>query len=277
MTDERPLDELVRLDLDDRGVATITIDRAEAKNALTQPMRDRLGDLFEQLSVDLRVRVVVLRGSGDAFCAGADLRGGGSERPPRPEGAPSPAAGEIAQMIQEGWQRLVTTILDCRKPVIGQVNGVAAGGGFQLAVACDLVMAAESARFIQAFVHRGIVPDAGAAYLVTRLVGPQQAKELFFLGDKVGAADAHRIGLVNRVVPDDELAKAVDELAGRLAVLPTASIATSKRLINRALESDRATAFWEEANGQEVLMQTHDAQEGVAAFRERRDPEFKGY
>lgn len=277
MTDERPLDELVRLDLDDRGVATITIDRAEAKNALTQPMRDRLGDLFEQLSADLRVRVVVLRGTGDAFCAGADLRGGAAERPPRPEGAPSPAAGEIAQMIQEGWQRLVTTIQDCRKPVIGQVNGVAAGGGFQLAVACDLLVAAESARFVEAFVHRGIVPDAGAAYLVTRLVGPQQAKELFFLGDKVGAADAHRIGLVNRVVPDDDLDKAVDELAGRLAVLPTASIATSKRLINRAFESDRATAFWDEALGQEVLMQTHDAQEGVAAFRERRDPEFKGF
>jgi 2-(1,2-epoxy-1,2-dihydrophenyl)acetyl-CoA isomerase len=276
VSDDHPVDELIRLGLDDRGVATITIDRPEAKNALTQPMRDHLGDLFEQLSTDLRVRVVVLRGTGDSFCAGADLRSAG-ERPPRPDGAPSPAAGEIARMIQEGWQRLVTTIQDCNKPVIGQVNGVAAGGGFQLAVACDLVLAAESARFVQAFVHRGIVPDAGAAYLVTRIVGPQQAKELFFLGEKVAATDAHRIGLVNRVVPDDELDKAVDELAGRLAVLPTTSIATSKRLINKAYESDRATALWDEAIGQEVLMQTHDAKEGVAAFRERRDPDFKGY
>ncbi|MDX1510220.1 MAG: enoyl-CoA hydratase-related protein, partial [Nitriliruptorales bacterium] len=129
----------------------------------------------------------------------------------------------------------------------------------------------------QAFVHRGIVPDAGAAYLVTRLVGPQQAKELFFLGEKVGAADAHRIGLVNRVVPDDELDKAVDELAGRLAVLPTTAIAVTKRLVNTAYESDRTTALWDEAIGQEVVQHTEDAQEGVAAFRERRDPEFKGF
>ena len=277
MSDDRPVDELVQLALDDRGVATITIDRAEAKNALTQPMRDHLGDLFEQLSTDLRVRVVVLRGTGDAFCAGADLRGGQKERPPRPEGAPRMAAGEITQMLQEGWQRLISTIQDCRKPVIGQINGVAAGGGFQLAVACDLLVAAESARFVQAFVHRGIVPDAGAAYLVTRLVGPQQAKELFFLGEKVGAADAHRIGLVNRVVPDDELDKAVDELAGRLAVLPTTAIAVTKRLVNTAYESDRTTALWDEAIGQEVVQHTDDAQEGVAAFRERRDPEFKGF
>lgn len=277
MSDDRAVDELVCLNLDERGIATITIDRAEAKNALTQPMRDHLGDLFEQLSADLRVRVVVLRGSGDAFCAGADLRGGQKDRPPRPDGAPQMAAGEITAMLQEGWQRLISTIQDCNKPVIAQVNGVAAGGGFQLAVACDLVLAAESARFVQVFVHRGIVPDAGAAYLVTRLIGPQRAKELFFLGDKVGAGDAERIGLVNRVVPDADLDKAIDELAGRLAALPTAAIAVTKRLVNRAYESDRTTALWDEAVGQEVVQRSEDAAEGVAAFRERRDPEFKGY
>jgi len=275
MTDERPLEELVRYEVAD-GIARITIDREDARNALTWDMRDRLGDLFEEASVDLNVRAVVLSGTGKAFCAGADLRKRQATAP-RPDDAPKYTAGDITRMLQEGWQRLVSTVLDCAKPVIVVVNGIAAGGGCQLALAGDLVVASHDAAFTEVFVKRGIVPDAGAAYLVTRLVGPQKAKELFFFGDKVSAADAHAMGLVNKVVPADQLDAAVDEWAKRLAVAPTKAIAMTKSLVNKAFESDRATALHDEAVGQEIVQKTTDAGEGVQAFVERRDPAFKGW
>lgn len=275
MSNDRPLDEQVRYDLED-GVARITIDREEAKNALTWDMRDRIGDLMEEASADLGVRAVVVTGAGSAFCAGADLRKP-QPKPERPEGAPVYAVGDITRLLKQGWQRLVSTILECRKPVVAAVNGVAAGGGCQLALACDLVVAAESASFVQAFVKRGIVPDAGAAYVVTRLVGPQRAKELLFLGDRVRADQAEAIGLVNRVVPDQQLTTTVDELVGRLAALPTAAIGLTKQLVNKAYESDLPTALHDEAVNQELAQGTHDAKEGVQAFKDRREPEFKGW
>ncbi len=275
MADERPLDDLVRYEVAD-GIARITIDREDARNALTWDMRDRLGDLFEQASDDLAVRVVVLTGTGRAFCAGADLR---KPQPmsPRPDDAPKYAAGDVTQLLQRGWQRLTSTVLDCAKPVICALNGVAAGGGAQLALACDLVIASDAASLVEVFVDRGIVPDAGAAYLVTRLVGPHRAKELFFLGDKVRGDDLARIGLVNRVVPAAELDAAVEELATRLASAPTKAIAITKQLVNKAYESDRTTALWDEAVGQEIAQASHDAGEGVRAFVERREPDFKGW
>ncbi len=275
MSDDLTLEQLVRYEVAD-GIARITIDREDARNALTWDMRDRLGDLFEQASDDLAVRVVLLTGTGRAFCAGADLR---KPQPmsPRPEDAPKYAAGDVTQLLQRGWQRLTSTVLDCAKPVICALNGVAAGGGAQLALACDLVIASEDASLVEVFVDRGIVPDAGAAYLVTRLIGPHRAKELFFFGDKVRGADLERIGLVNRVVPAGELDATVDALAKRLAVAPTKAIAITKQLVNKAYESDRTTALWDEAVGQEIAQSSHDAGEGVRAFVERRDPEFKGW
>jgi 2-(1,2-epoxy-1,2-dihydrophenyl)acetyl-CoA isomerase len=275
VSDDRPLEELVRYQLAD-GVARITLDRPEARNALTGDMRDRVGDLFDAASADLGVRVVVLGATGKGFCTGADLRGGRRDTA-RPEGAPQRAVGDVARMIQRGWQRLVTSVLDCDKPVIGAINGTAAGGGMHLALACDLVVAAESTRFISVFVRRGIAPDAAGAYLLARLVGIQKAKEIAFLGDDIGAADALAKGLVSRVVPDDGLSAAVDELAGRLAQAPTQAIAASKRLINRALDVDRATALAEEAWAQEAVAHTEDMREGTTAFVERREPQFRGW
>ncbi|MGO4759092.1 enoyl-CoA hydratase/isomerase family protein, partial [Streptomyces sp. 2MCAF27] len=165
---------------------------------------------------------------------------------------------------------------DCEKPVIAAVNGTAAGLGAHLAFACDLVIAAESARFIEVFVRRGLVPDGGGAYLLPRLIGPQRAKELLFFGDSLSAAEAERIGLVNRVVPDGELAKTAREWAERLAAGPTRAIALTKQLVNGSLEADRAAAFAAEAAAQEINMTTADAQEGVRAFAERRAPEYRG-
>lgn len=180
-------------------------------------------------------------------------------------------------MIRDGWQALVGSIIDCEKPVIAGVNGTAAGGGMHLALACDLVIMAEEAKFVEVFVRRGIAPDAGGAWLLTRLVGIQKAKELFFFGDDVSAAEAHRIGLVNRLVPRIALQETLEQMAMRLAEGPTKAIGMAKWLTNRALDVDRATSFYEEAMGQELLSNTLDAKEGIASFIERRPAEFKGW
>ena len=276
MGEDRPLEEQVRWELGDDGVGWLTLDRPEVKNAISPDQRNRAIDLLAAASTDLHVRAVVLTATGDAFCTGADLRAR-QPRAPRPDDAPERASGEVARMIRDGAQRLVAGVLDCEKPVIAAVNGTAAGIGAHLAFACDLVVAAESARFIEVFARRGLVPDGGGAWLLPQLVGLHRAKELLFFGDAVSATEAAELGLVNRVVPDDELAAAAGALAGRLATGPTRALALTKWLVNRAGASDRATAFAEEAWAQELNMATADAQEGVAAFVERRDPTYRGW
>ncbi|MGX9890678.1 enoyl-CoA hydratase/isomerase family protein [Streptomyces sp. NPDC002276] len=250
-------------------VAYLTLNRPEAMNAITPAQRDCLIGLLAEASADPAVRAVVLTGTGRGFCAGADLRGGGAANGER-------VAGDVARMIRLGAQRLIAAVLDCEKPVIAAVNGTAAGLGAHLALACDLVLAAESARFIEVFVRRGLVPDGGGAYLLPRLIGPQRAKELMFFGDALTAVDAERLGLVNRVVPDGELEKTAREWARRLATGPTRALALTKQLVNASLDSDRTTAFAAEAAAQEINMTTEDAREGVASFVERRSPEYRG-
>jgi 2-(1,2-epoxy-1,2-dihydrophenyl)acetyl-CoA isomerase len=261
----------------DGAVAWITLNRPDAGNAITWRMRNQIIEWLEDASADLAVRAVVLTGAGEkGFCTGADLRSS-EPGPARPEGAPPRAVGEAARMIQHGWQRLINAVLDCEKPIIAAVNSTAAGGGMHLALACDLVVAAEEARFISVFVRRGIAPDAGGAYLLPRLIGPQKAKELFFFGEDVSASDAERMGLVNRVVPRQRLGEEVAAWADRLASGPTKAIGWAKYLTNRSLESDRATALWDEAVAQELVTNSEDCKEGLAAFAERRTPEFRGF
>ena len=196
---------------------------------------------------------------------------------PRPEGAPDKAIGDNGRMVRNGWQRLVNSILDCEKPVIAQVQATAAGGGMHLALACDVIVAAESATFVEAFVRRGIAPDAAGAWLLTRLVGLTKAKELFFFGDALSATEAARLGMVTKVVPDDELEAVVNGLAERLAEAPTRALAITKFLTNRALDVDRTQALHDEAMGQELVTYTEDMKEGIAAFVERRTPHFRGW
>jgi 2-(1,2-epoxy-1,2-dihydrophenyl)acetyl-CoA isomerase len=250
-------------------VAYLTLNRPEAMNALTPDQRNRLIALLAEASADPSIRAVVLTGTGRGFCAGADLRSGATTTGER-------VAGDVARTIRLGAQRLIAAVLDCEKPVIAAVNGTAAGLGAHLALACDLVLAAESARFIEVFVRRGLVPDGGGAYLLPRLIGPQRAKELMFFGDALTAPDAERLGLVNRVVPDGELEKTTREWAQRLATGPTRALALTKQLVNASLDSDRTTAFAAEAAAQEINMTTEDAREGVASFVERRSPEYRG-
>ncbi|MFD9401593.1 enoyl-CoA hydratase/isomerase family protein [Streptomyces sp. NPDC060011] len=264
---EKPLDSLIRHSTDN-AVSWITLDRPEAMNALTWDQRERVIALLAEASADPEVRAVVITATGRGFCAGADLRGG----PP----SGTRVAGDVARTIRLGAQRLIGAVLDCEKPVIAAVNGTAAGIGAHLAFACDLVLAAEPARFIEVFARRGLVPDGGGAYLLPRLIGPQRAKELMFFGDALSAVDAERIGLVNRVVPAEELEKTARAWAERLAAGPTRALALTKQLVNASLDTDRAAAFAAEAAAQEINMTTTDAHEGVASFVERRTPHYEG-
>ncbi|MER5934770.1 enoyl-CoA hydratase-related protein [Streptomyces sp. NPDC002054] len=266
MTDPTP----TLLHRTENNVSWITLNRPDAMNALTWDQRDRLIDLLAEATADPAVRAVVLTATGKGFCAGADLRGG-------PATGGNRIAGDIARMIRLGAQRLITAVLDCEKPVIAAVNGTAAGIGAHLALACDLVIAAEPAKFIEVFVRRGLVPDGAGAYLLPRLIGPQKAKELMFFGDALTAREAERLGLVNTVVPADELAETARAWAERLAQGPTRAIALTKQLVNASLDSDRATALAAEATAQEINMTTADANEGVASFVERRTPKYHGH
>jgi 2-(1,2-epoxy-1,2-dihydrophenyl)acetyl-CoA isomerase len=277
MADDVALEEQVRWHLDG-SIARITIDAPDQGNALTMARRDRVAELLELASASLGVRAVVLSATGDRhFCTGAALGGPRTEVPPRPADAPERAMGDAARLIRTGWQRLITSILDCEKPVVAAVNGTAAGGGAQLVLACDLVVMAENARFIEVFVRRGIIPDAGGAYLLPRLVGLHRAKEMMFLGGDVSAEEAYRVGIANRVVPAEQLQDTVNNLAARLAEAPSRAIAMTKWLLNRSFESSRQTAFDEEAFAQELVNGTEDAREGMTAFMERRAPEFRGW
>src|SRR6478736_674526 len=259
------------------GVATITLNRPDSANAITPDQRNTVIRLMEDASVDLNVRAVVITAVGKHFCTGADLRVSKIPENPRPEGAPERALGDVGRNIKRGAQRLVASIMDCEKPVIAAVNGTAAGIGAHIALSADLIIAADTARFIEVFARRGITPDGGGAYLLPRIIGLPKAKELIFFGDDLAAADAERIGLVNKVVARDELDAATAEWAGRLAKGPTKAISLAKFLLNRSLDSDRQTAFEEEAWAQELASRTEDFQEGVQAFIERREVAFRGW
>ncbi|MCU1594968.1 MAG: putative enoyl-CoA hydratase [Frankiales bacterium] len=252
------------------GVCTITLNRPEAANALRPQDRDRLIELLADAEANPAVRVVRLRAEGKIFCAGADVGGIRSQ-------SVDMHTGDAMRILMRGSQRLIAAVLDCGKPVVAEVQGTAAGMGAHLAFACDLVVASERSKFIESFVLRGIVMDAAGAYLLPRRIGLQKAKELAFLGDALPAAEALALGLVNRVVPADELDAVTTELVGRLAAGPTSAIVLTKRLLNTSLDSDRASAFLAEAMAQEIQMTASDASEGPKAFMERRTPDYKGF
>ncbi len=263
----------------DNGVGWLVLNRPESGNALTPHQRGHILEILDAAALDIGVRAIVVTGAGSRhFCAGGDLRAPRQE-PPRPAGAPERPVGTVMRALESnlGAQRLIAAVQDCPKPVIAAVNGAAAGLGAHLALACDLVIAADSARFIELFVRRGIIADGGGAYLLARLVGPQKAKELMFFGDDVPAGEALRIGLVNAVVPAAELEAQARAWADRLATGPTIAIGLMKRLVNAALETDRGEAFRAEALAVEVAVQTADGQEGVQSFVERRPAVFRGW
>ena len=255
----------------ENGVGWIVLNRPEARNALNAEMRQAYLDALARCGEDEAIRAVVLTGTGKGFCTGADLSGSraatGAAAPPHP--------GATRDAMRPS-QRVIRALWDLEKPIVAGVNGVAAGLGAHLAYACDLVVAADDARFIEVFVRRGIALDAGGGFLLPRHVGHHRAKELVFFGDDLTAQDAERLGLVNKVVPAAELEKTVREWAERLAQGPTFAIGLSKRLLNRSLQADIDTLFAEEAFTQALVANSEDMREGIRSFMEKRPPAFKG-
>ncbi|HLE59391.1 MAG TPA: enoyl-CoA hydratase-related protein [Candidatus Limnocylindria bacterium] len=246
------------------GVATVTLNRPETLNALNATMRRELLAALKVVAHDADVRAVVLTGEGRGFCSGADLRGGTEER-------------QFRRVVTDEYNPLVRAIRDLPKPVLAAVNGVAAGAGASLALACDLVYAAEEARFLQAFVRIGLVPDSGSTRTLVRALGRHRAARLIFSGDPMSAAEAHAAGLVARVVPLGELGATVHAEAARLAAAPTRAIGLAKRLINHAEDASLDDSLASEAALQELAGRTDDHAEGVAAFAEKREPRFVGH
>lgn len=257
------------------GVKRIVIDRADAGNSLSPLARDALAEAILSAHDDPEVRSVLLSSAGTRhFCAGAGLASRPGEGGARLADDRRP--GDIAKMLQQGWQRLVGAVLDCDKPVVAAVNGTAVGAGASLVLACDIVVMSEKSTLLQAFVHRGILPDSGAVHLLTRIVGLRKATELLMLGEPVAAADCARLGLVNRVVPADQVEQTADALAVQLAAGPSVMLALTKRLLSVSSESGRDRAFEQEAWAAEAISRTEDLQEGLRAFAERRPPHFRG-
>ncbi len=252
------------------GIAWLVLNRPEMRNALNEQMREEMLAALADAATDPGIRCLVITGVGKGFCTGADLSGSRSAQ------AETPHPGAVRNAMRNSSQRLIRAIWELEKPVVAAVNGVAAGFGVHLALACDIVVASEEARFIEVFVRRGMAVDAGGAYLLLRRVGLARAKELVFFGDDVSAAEAERIGLINRCVPVDRLEATALELASRLAQGPTFALGLSKRLLNRSLDSDLETAFSEEAFSQSLVVHSDDLKEGMRAFLEKRPPQFKG-
>jgi len=258
------------------GVLWITLNRPESGNSITLSQEHLVADLLADANDSYDIRAVVITGTGDHFCTGADLKRGPRLRPV-PEGAPARPAGSVARLARDGVQRLVTAILTSQTPVIAAVNGTAAGFGLHLALACDFVIATDSARFIEVFARRGLVPDGGGTWLLPRLVGLQRAKELMLLGDDVTADRAYQIGLVNKVVSAEDLEKETAQLAGRLAEGPSLMYALTKNLLNQSFESSLAESMEAEATAVELARSSADATEGIQSFLERRIARFQGW
>jgi 2-(1,2-epoxy-1,2-dihydrophenyl)acetyl-CoA isomerase len=247
------------------AIATITLDRAEALNALTVPLKTELLAAFRTVARDRGVRAVVLTGAGRAFCAGQDLK----ERL-------APDASPLAVEVRERFNPIIAAMRGLDQPIVGAINGVAAGAGASLAFACDIRIAAENASFVLAFGRIGLVPDSGATWLLPRLVGPAKAAELALLGESLSAADAERFGLVARVVPPDALAAEARAVAARLAGLAPVALALTKRALERTWSVTLDEALEDEAYRQGLAGATADHAEGLTAFLEKRPPRFSG-
>ena len=254
----------LRVERSDR-IATLTLDRPDALNALTVDLKEELLAAFRSLAGDRSVRAVIVTGAGRAFCAGQDLR----ERL-------EPAAAPLEVEVRDRYNPIIRAMRELDQPIVGAINGVAAGAGASIALACDVRLAAEGASFILAFGRIGLVPDSGASWLLPRLVGAARAADIALVGDPLSATEAARIGLVRQVVPAAELGSAARELATRLAGLAPRAAALTKRLLEDGWRATLDEALEAEAEAQGEVGAGRDHAEGLAAFVEKRAPSFRG-
>jgi 2-(1,2-epoxy-1,2-dihydrophenyl)acetyl-CoA isomerase len=250
-------------------VCTITLNRPDVLNAFNDQLTTELHEALKAAEKDAAVRVVVITGAGRAFSSGQDL--GDLRTKYVPGYVPS-----LGDDLRRRYNPIIKRIRDMEKPVIAAVNGVAAGAGCSLALACDMRIASDQAAFVEVFVNVGLIPDSGSTFMLPRLVGLGKAMELCCSGSKVDAAEALRIGLVNQVVPAAELESATTKLAGKLASLPSRALALTKRLLNQSMQNDLDAQLEAEAYDQETAGKTADHREGVMAFLEKRKPDFQG-
>ena len=248
----------------ENGVATITLNRPQALNAFIPQMNKEVLEALKDGERDGAVRCLVITGAGRAFCAGQDLKGRTPEQ-----------KGSLGASLREKYNPMIRQIRQMEKIVIAAVNGVAAGAGCNLALACDLRVASEEAKFIQSFVRVGLAPDSGGSFILPRLVGLSKAMELLLLGEPVEAQEAQRLGLVAKVFPAAEFAKAAKEVAERVARSPR-GIGLIKRAVNHALLRELESDLEYEAYLQEIAGRSADYDEGVRAFLEKRTPVFTG-
>jgi len=258
--------DIILVDISE-NIATVTLNRPEKLNALSGEMMEGLVPVIEGLAEEKAVRCVVVTGAGRGFCAGGDIAGMAS-------GETLPSENPVARLRRlEETSRLLH---EMPKPTIAMVNGPAAGAGLSIALACDIRIAGESARFGTAFVRIGFSGDFGGTWMLQRLVGPAKARELYFTGDLIDAGEAERIGMVNRVVPDDELGRETRALAERIAKGPPIALARMKQNMNLGLASDFSTLLDAEAEGMIMTGMTQDNREAVKAFLEKRPATFHG-
>ncbi len=264
---------MIRVEVGDDHVARITLDRPEAKNALSVQMRDDLVRAVRQARTDADVRALLITGTGDAFCAGMDL-GASTVARAGSEGFDTRSTSEA---LRVGVQAMIRELWELDKPTVAAVNGTAVGPGAHLALACDFVLVHEATRFVWSFARWGLVVDAGGAYLLPRLVGLSRAKAMVLLGEGATGEAAVRDGLAYKCVPIDDLDTTAHELAARLAAGPTRSLGLSKRLLNRSFETDLPVTLDLEGAYQSLATTSGDLAEGMASFREKRDPRFTGH
>jgi len=249
----------------EESVLSLTLDRPERYNAIDPELRDQLVEAFDSASAR-GARAVVIRGNGRGFCAGADLKADASEY----------FGIEVEQHMARSTYRLARAVINCRVPVVAAVHGACAGIGLTLALGADLCIAADSARFVGAFIQRSLVPDGAAARLLPRIIGYSRAREFLLLGQTIDADEALSLKMVSRVVPEDDLVTAADAAARDFLALPTVAIGYTKQLLNRSFELDLESFLSEERMIQAMLSTTADKAEGLAAFREQRPARFEG-
>jgi len=251
----------------DSRVATISLNRPEKLNAFDATMHEELYSALDGAATDEVIRCIVLRGEGRGFSAGADL----AQVVREADGDP-----DLGEYLRNTYTRLVKRMVAIEKPIVAALHGPVYGAGVGIALACDLRIAAESAKFSVAFIKIGLMPDAGVTFFLPRVVGLGRAMQMSMLGDAVDAEEAYRIGLVNKVVSDEALQYETRKLAEHLAAMPTGALGRIKHSLYASFETDLETALEHEAEGQTFCGYTQDHKEGVAAFFEKRAPEFTG-